>query len=249
MLTILTVCTGNICRSPVAALAMAAWMSDLRVDFASAGTRARDGVGMTDEAVDLAEAFSVPRTVAKAHRSRLLTPAHLDNVDLVVAMTREHRRIVVEMDPSRLRVTFTARELARMLDGLDDSVLAAAVRMPASAPDPQRARFSNIVDALRARRGVTAPPVSPADDDVVDPFGRSVTTYRRSAAELNPGLAAVERLVRLSASAAWSSHDRSLDHPGAGAHSRGTTHREAGRPPLSRRDRTSAERESSDRSI
>jgi len=42
------------------------------------------------------------------------------------------------------------------------------------------------------------PLAAPADDDVIDPFGRSMQTYERSAAELDPAVAAVARVFRLS---------------------------------------------------
>lgn len=198
MLRILTVCTGNICRSPLAALVLGARVSSSDAHFSSAGTRARDGLPMTAEAIDLAVARGVEREEALSHRARFLTPAHLKDVDMVVAMSREHRRAVVEMDPTRIRMTFTARELARVIDGVDDAELAAAA---AAAMDggagAVRARFAAILSVLRARRGLAAASLDAVDDDVIDPFGRSVTTYRESATQLDPGLAVVERLTRL----------------------------------------------------
>lgn len=198
MLNILTVCTGNICRSPLAALTLEARTGDLEVRFASAGTRARDGALMTAEAIDLALERGVPVATAIGHRARFLTPSHLQEVDLVVAMTREHRRAVVEMDPSRLRMTFTARELVRAIDGIDDDALVAiAAAADEDGSDPRRARFAALMAGLRARRGLVSSPTTPADDDVIDPYGRSVATYRASASQLDPGLTVVERLVRL----------------------------------------------------
>lgn len=197
MLRILTVCTGNICRSPLAATVLATRLKDTDVQVESAGTRARDGVPMTEEAIDLAAERHVDRSFALTHRARFLTSAHLRDVDMVVAMTREHRRAVVELDPARLRMTFTARELVRMMQGVGDPDLAAVAAAGDESPDPQRARFAAMVAALRARRGLVSSPADPADDDVIDPFGRSAATYRESAAQLDPALAVVERLVRL----------------------------------------------------
>nr|WP_246383540.1 low molecular weight phosphatase family protein [Microbacterium proteolyticum] len=208
-MNVLTVCTGNICRSPLAALTLSARTDDVEVHFASSGTRARDGAPMTEEAIDLAVERGVPSAVAHGHRARLLTPTHLQNVDLVVAMTREHRRAVVEMDPSRLRMTFTARELVRTIGGVDDHALAAIAAVGDEETDPQRARFAAMVAGLRARRGLAASPAAPADDDVVDPYGRSVATYRESAVQLDPGLEVVERLVRLAVGAPPGATDRS----------------------------------------
>ncbi|WP_285137041.1 low molecular weight phosphatase family protein [Microbacterium sp. lyk4-40-TSB-66] len=238
MLNVLTVCTGNICRSPLAALTLEARTGDLEVRFASAGTRARDGGLMTEEAIDLAVERGVPSVAAHAHRARLLMPDHLQHVDLVVAMTREHRRAVVEMDPSRLRMTFTARELVRAIDGIDDHALAStAAAGDAHETDPQRARFAALLAGLRARRGLIPSPADPADDDVIDPYRRSVATYRASAVQLDPGLDAVERLVRLAVGAAPGSADRDRvedrSAPGVDA---GTVGPDAVATPRTRRD-------------
>lgn len=237
MLNILTVCTGNICRSPLAALTLGARTGDVEVQFASAGTRARDGVLMTQEAVDLAVERGVPAAVAHAHRSRFLTPTHLQHVDLIVAMTREHRRAVVEMDPSRLRMTFTARELVRTIEGVDDHELAAiAAAGGDDDTDPQRARFAAMLAGLRARRGLVASPAAPADDDVIDPYGRSMATYRASAVQLDPGLEVVERLVRLAVGEAPGAVDRSRveGRPGPGMDAGAGGFRVAATPPTRR---------------
>lgn len=194
MLEILTVCTGNICRSPLAAQLLATRLADLDVAVSSAGARAREGMPMTPEAAALAVDRGVDPARTAAHGARYLTPAHVRGADLVLAMARDHRREIVELDPSRLRSAFTAREFARLAaDVSDDEVRAATA---AAGADPQE-RFAAALTVIAGRRGITLPPASPDDDDVVDPYGRSAETYERSAAELEPGLVAVERIVRI----------------------------------------------------
>lgn len=196
MLEILTVCTGNICRSPLAAQLLATRLADLPVRVASAGARARAGMPMTPEAADLAVARGVDPALVAAHGARYLAPVHVRTADLVLAMARDHRREVVELDPSRLRQTFTAREFARLTADLSDHDLRAAAATAGEAAPP-RERFAAALGAIAGRRGIALPPASAEDDDVVDPYGRSTATYERSAAELEPGLAAVERVVRI----------------------------------------------------
>lgn len=201
VLDILTVCTGNICRSPLAAQLLATRLADLGVTVSSAGTRARGGTPMTPEAQALAADRGIPSSLSAAHAARYLTPAHVAAADLVLAMTRDHRREVVELDPSRVRTAFTVRELARLAaDVSDDELRAAAADAPGvsggSAADA-RARVAAALAVVAARRGLVLPPTSPDDDDVIDPFGRSTATYERSADEMAPGLAAVERIVRV----------------------------------------------------
>jgi len=195
VLEILTVCTGNICRSPLAAQLLSARLADLDVTATSAGARARAGATMTPEAVQLAAHRGIPLGVSGAHRARYLTAAHLHAPVLVLAMAREHRREIVELDPTRLRTAFTIREFARLsADLTDDEVRSAA---GAAGADPA-ARVAATIALVAGRRGLVLPLADPADDDVIDPFGRSMQTYERSAAELDPAVAAVARVFRLS---------------------------------------------------
>lgn len=194
MLEILTVCTGNICRSPLAAQLLATRLGGLGIHVSSAGTRARDEDAMTRASAQLALDRGVSPALIGAHRARYLTPAHLSTPDLVLAMSRDHRREVVELDPTRARSTFTVREFARLTADMSDDDLRAAAGTVASDP---RARFAALLSSIAGRRGLVLPPASPGDDDVVDPIGRSPATYERSAEEMAPGIDAVVRVTRI----------------------------------------------------
>jgi protein-tyrosine phosphatase len=54
---------------------------------------------MTPEAADLAVARGVDPALVAAHGARYLTPVRVRTADLVLAMARDHRREVVELDP------------------------------------------------------------------------------------------------------------------------------------------------------
>lgn len=198
---IMTVCTGNICRSPLAELLLATRLADLGVDVHSAGVRGLRSATMTPEAIDLAIEYGVSEADADAHRSRYLTEAMLASPDLILAMTRDHRREIAELAPSRLRATFTAREFARLAASLTDEEVrdaAASVDSESSRATPSE-RIRAAAAAVAGRRGLVPPPSDPADDDVIDPYGRDWGVYRRSADQLLPALAEVERVVRLAA--------------------------------------------------
>lgn len=189
---VITVCTGNICRSPLAALVLQHRLGDLGVAATSAGVRARQGDRMPREAVELAVAHGVPTEQIAGHGSRYLTEALLREPDLVLAMDRDHRRAIVELAPAKLRTAFTIREFERLAAATSDD----AIRAGATGDDP-RDRLRGALAVLAGQRGLVLPPVDPTDDDVVDPYGRSRETYARSDAQLSPGLDAVERVVRL----------------------------------------------------
>jgi L-threonylcarbamoyladenylate synthase len=102
--SLLFVCSGNRCRSPMAA----AFATDLLarragVDpadlveggfrVASAGTGCMRGQPATQEAVDAARRYQCDLT---AHRSRPLTPSLLEDADEIYVMTPEHRASILE---------------------------------------------------------------------------------------------------------------------------------------------------------
>lgn len=194
MIQILTVCTGNICRSPLAELVLQERLGGVGVQVSSAGIRARQDDRMPQEAAELAIAAGVPAEAAAAHGARYLTERLLEGVDLVLAMDREHRRAIVELAPGVLRTTLTAREFERLATATSDDEIRAGAD---AAGDDAGARVRGAVAVLTGQRGLVFPPADPADDDVVDPYRRSRTTYARSAAQLLPALDAVERVVRL----------------------------------------------------
>lgn len=91
---IIFVCTGNTCRSPMAAalcegLARERGMTDLIAE--SRGLAAAPGDPASPHA---AEALSEVGLDLSAHRSRQADPAELAGADLVICMTRSHRIIL-----------------------------------------------------------------------------------------------------------------------------------------------------------
>lgn len=196
MFQILTVCTGNICRSPLAELLLHTRLADLDPTVSSAGTRGLNASPMTPEAQRLAAQLGATDTDIAAHRSRYLTEAHLAAPDLILTMTRDHRRHVAELAPTRLRSTFTVREFARLAEGFSDDAVRGAVASVADSDADASTRLRAAVTAVAARRGMVQPPTSPDDDDVIDPYRRSWATYELSAQQMAQGLTEVERIVR-----------------------------------------------------
>lgn len=91
MKSLLFVCTGNTCRSPLAeALTrLAAEARNLELVVDSAGTFAADGVPASAQSVHAAARRGADLT---AHRSNRLGPETLAAADLVLAMTPAHLR-------------------------------------------------------------------------------------------------------------------------------------------------------------
>ncbi len=93
---VLFVCTGNICRSPLAASLLERALKDrgLEVQVASAGTGAWDGAPVSEGAylVGLERGLDL-----SGHRARLLTRELVDEADLILTMARHHRARVDEL--------------------------------------------------------------------------------------------------------------------------------------------------------
>ena len=99
---VLLVCTGNTCRSPMAAgeLSRALGRDVERVRVESAGTAAWEGQPATEPSVRVAAAAGVDLA---AHRSRRVTPAMVRAADVVLVMERGHLAAVRALgaDPER----------------------------------------------------------------------------------------------------------------------------------------------------
>lgn len=186
---ILVVCTGNICRSPLAEQLLRTELGDLDVTLSSAGTAALVGQPMDDRAAGYSRQFGGQ---PDRHSSRELSADQLGESDLVLALSREHRRAVVELLPRASRFTFTLREFARLLDTLhaDD-------RDDIAAQPDQYARLTTLVGVAASIRGIAERPGDPADDDVIDPFRQDDAIYADSTRQLVPAVQSISQtLVR-----------------------------------------------------
>lgn len=94
--SVLLVCTGNICRSPLAASLLERALKErgLEVTVTSAGTGAWDGAPASEGAylVGLERGLDL-----SGHRARLLTRELVEGADLVLTMARHHRARVDEL--------------------------------------------------------------------------------------------------------------------------------------------------------
>ncbi|WP_231495644.1 arsenate reductase/protein-tyrosine-phosphatase family protein [Curtobacterium sp. UNCCL17] len=179
---ILFVCSGNICRSPLGAQVLTARLGPGAPAFVveSAGTIADDGAPMDAAAAEQSVRLGGDPS---AHRSRYLTAEIVERADLVLTAERSHRAAAVSLAPRASKRTFTIKQFARVLAGLEPGDLA-------DVTTPQ------LVERVARLRGTVPPPADPADDDVDDPYRRSTATHQRVADELDVALTGIADALR-----------------------------------------------------
>jgi protein-tyrosine phosphatase len=171
--TVLAVCTGNICRSPVVERLLSAQVgSSVRVE--SAGTRALVGHPIASRMGTLIERQG---GYAGNFSARQLTEAVLDRADLVLTLTRAHRALVVEMRPVVVQRAFTLRQFARLIESVSRSDLPEGTAS-------ERLQAAVAIAVTHRGRGV----VQAEDDDVVDPYRQNDACYVRSFEQMLPAI-------------------------------------------------------------
>lgn len=188
MIQLLTVCTGNICRSPFAERMLQAELDSRHPGqflVRSAGTESMVGDGMEAESADLLAEFGGS---ADAFVSRQLSPAMLAEMNVVIGLTTAHRDAAIRMSPRMLKRAFTLVEFARIMRHLRTSDNAEIIR--GATPELVQQRWQGLGSVASANRSATKP--SAAGDDVVDPYRRSAKTHMQMVEEILP---AVEEIL------------------------------------------------------
>jgi protein-tyrosine phosphatase len=178
---IVFVCTGNICRSPMAEqiLIEKAAKAKLPIAVSSAGVMAMTGDPMTPQSVDAMVKRGFTPT---QHTSQDLTPKILEEADLVLTATLEHRGELARMLPKASKYSFTIDEFARLTSFLsaDPEFQEEFKKKPRETREQYLRRA--IQEAVLLRGMV---PTNLDPKDVVDPYGESVEVYNQVAEHID----------------------------------------------------------------
>ena len=175
---ILVICTGNVCRSPVAATMLGA---TLEGDFEvfSRGTFAQPGQPVSTTMTELLR--DRMRLEPPADGAQRLTPSDVERADLVLGLERDHRSAAVGLYPGAVRRAFTLAEFSRLLTQID-------TRLPA------RGYAFDRLEELVQRANQARRPVPPAMDNIDDPMGLAQALYEAAFDRIRGD---VERIVQI----------------------------------------------------
>jgi len=169
MTAVIVVCTGNVCRSPIAEGLMRRATEHRTVEapitVSSAGTAGWEGSPAMPEAVEAAAERGVD---ISGHVATRLRPGMAAVADLVLCMAAEHRDQIASDEPQAVDRAFTLKELVRLLEGGARAATTPAARIAAAA---------------RARNA--APSIAHPEEDIADPLGLPLDGYRAIASELD----------------------------------------------------------------
>ena len=165
-MNVLFVCTGNICRSPMAERVCWGVADRANVDIAasSAGVGALNGRPMHPFT---AEVLTENGFDATDFESRYLLPRVLADADIVLCFTREHRAACQRMLPVRWRRMFTLVEF--------DELTSAVAEGGIDAVMAERGRIDTNAESL----------------DIVDPMGQPKEHFGRVYQQIAPRVEAL----------------------------------------------------------
>ncbi|WP_026208733.1 arsenate reductase/protein-tyrosine-phosphatase family protein [Catelliglobosispora koreensis] len=166
--TVLHICMGNICRSPMAERLLSLSAGDV-IYTHSAGTGGwHEGEEMNPPA---ARQVKSRGGSTDGFAARKLKAEHIDSADLVLTATADQYEYVLALRPDAAAKTFVLGQFGRLLKTVNTDSL------PADPYDRGLALVAR-VDELRAG----APPLR--QDDLDDPWGRGDQVFSRVADEI-----------------------------------------------------------------
>lgn len=162
--TILIVCTGNVCRSPYIERRLSAALAETSIAVSSAGTGALVGSEMDPR---VARRLSELGLRSEGFVARQLTSEMARAADLILGATREHRSLIVRMEPSALRRTYALADFSDLAAHLLRSNLADLPRSSSSTDNFVRA----VSDAVTRCRGEVRARTA-EEAEIIDPYRR-----------------------------------------------------------------------------
>ena len=163
---VLFVCTGNICRSPMAELMLPRYMPELESD--SAGTRGLDSHAIARGSERLMTMHGIPSSM---FRSKRITPQIAHDSDLILCFEHSQRREISVIAPTAARKTFLINDFANMC--------AYCKTHGYIEGETREDRIESVIDNAGLIR-----PMIPDTNNVEDPNGKDFAVYEAAYNEI-----------------------------------------------------------------
>lgn len=117
------------------------------------------------------------------HSPRLITAGMIGNAELILTAERSHRSEVVSLVPRASAKTFTLNQFARLAQQHEDAISRGELAQP------QVSDLSDLILELADFRSIATPPEQASNDDIDDPYMKSLADYQSAGNEI---LAAID---------------------------------------------------------
>ncbi|MGI8760125.1 MAG: hypothetical protein ACR2LF_02240 [Jatrophihabitantaceae bacterium] len=160
---VLYVCTGNICRSPMAELLLRSWADPgAELCVSSAGMRALVGHSIDRGSASALGQLGIDPSL---HRARQFEEWMASDADLILTAERSHRDQIMTEVPSSFKRAFTMKEFVRL------------------APHVGRGAPATVVAEASANRAVVGA-VQLSEDNLPDPYRQAIRAAKTIAQEV-----------------------------------------------------------------
>lgn len=166
---ILFVCTGNICRSPMAELLAKRYFDGSDITVSSAGTH-----GLPQHRIDVSAALIMENIGidTQSFRSRRLNQHIAKKADLILCFEKQQRNDVVLTEPAMVQRCFLLTEFAQMCD-----YCSAQHTIPGHT-------LSEKLESV-IHKSALVRPLLPEMGDIADPYGKDIEYFRVAADQTN----------------------------------------------------------------
>ncbi len=186
---VLFVCTGNICRSPLGEYLLRDQLESLKsgINISSAGTMAVIGGAVPDEIKNFSNSLNVE---INNHSPRLITAGMIGNADLILTAERSHRSEVVSLVPRASAKTFTLNQFARLALQHEEAIARGDLAQP------QVSNLYDLILELADFRSIATPPEQPSNDDIDDPYRKSLADYQSAGNEILTAVTTTSEILK-----------------------------------------------------
>ena len=161
--TILFICTGNVCRSPMAEGLFRDLVEKNDADFAvkSAGVGAQDGQSPSENSVRAMQDLGIDIT---SQRSQMLTAELAAEADMIIGMTQGHVEMVNLMHPQAADKTFMLREFDESLPLHEREIadpIGGSYEIYCLCRDQIREGIDSLLNSIKQNKGTAVGQVQP----------------------------------------------------------------------------------------